>query len=65
MKTNSEVNGYQKRGRKPPGRKGWVDQMIERRAREQVAGAPSVVAGQGCDIEVSALSGDAPRRLSG
>ncbi|WP_244598691.1 ISNCY family transposase [Rhizobium tubonense] len=65
VKTNSEVNGYQKRGRKPPGRKGWVDQMIDRRAREQVASAPSTVAGQGCDIEVSALPGDAPRRLSG
>jgi hypothetical protein len=64
VKTNSEVIGYQKRGRKPPGRKGWVDQMVERRAAERASGAQSNVAGPGCDSEVSALPGDAPRRLS-
>lgn len=65
VKTNSEIISYKKRGRKPPGRKGWVDQMIERRARDQIESARSVVAGSGCDIEVSALPGDAPRRISG
>jgi hypothetical protein len=65
VKTNSEVIGYQKRGRKPPGRKGWVDQMVERRAAERASGAPSNAAAPGCDSEVSALPGDAPRRLSG
>ncbi|CAN7159582.1 ISNCY family transposase [Phyllobacterium sp. LjRoot231] len=65
VKTNSEGIAYQKRGRKPPGQKGRVDQMIERRACEQVASAPSIVAGPGCDIEVSALPGNTPRRMSG
>lgn len=65
VKTNSEVIGYQKRGRKPPGRKGWVDQMVERRAAERASGAPSNAAAPGCDSEVSALPGDAPQRLSG
>lgn len=31
VKTNSERIGYQKTGRKPPGRKSFVDQLMERR----------------------------------
>jgi hypothetical protein len=31
LKTNSERNGYQKTGQKPPGRKSFVDKMIEQR----------------------------------
>ncbi|NYZ15545.1 helix-turn-helix domain-containing protein [Azospirillum sp. RWY-5-1] len=32
VKTNSERNGYRKTGRKPPGRKGFVDKRAEARA---------------------------------
>ena len=33
VKTNSEVIGYQKRRQEPPGRKGWVDQIVEPTSR--------------------------------
>ena len=65
VKTNSEVIAYQKRERKPSRKNDWVEQRSERRMREQAAAARSNVAGPGCDIEVSALPGDAPQRLSG
>ncbi|PSH57522.1 hypothetical protein CU102_28005 [Phyllobacterium brassicacearum] len=65
VKTNSEVIAYQKRDRKPSRKNDWVEQRRERRMREQAAAARSNVAGPGCDIEVSALPGDAPQRLSG
>jgi hypothetical protein len=42
-----------------------VKQRRERRMREQAAAAQSNVAGPGCAIEVSALPGDEPRRLTG
>jgi hypothetical protein len=65
VKTNSEVIAYQKRDRKPSRKHEWVEQRRERRMRELAAAAQSNVAGPGCEIEVSALPGDAPRRLSG
>jgi hypothetical protein len=65
VKTNSEVIDYQKRDRKPSRGQAWVEQRRERRLREQATAALRNVAGPGCDIEVSALPGDEPRRLSG
>ncbi len=65
VKTNSEGIAYQKRERKPSRKNDWVEQRRERRMREKAAAARSNVAGPGCEIEVSALPGDAPRRLSG
>ena len=40
LKTNSERIGYQKTGRKPPGRKSFVDKMIEQRRAAEAAAAP-------------------------
>jgi transposase len=40
LKTNSESIGYQKTGRKPPGRKSFVDKMIEQRRAAEVGAAP-------------------------
>jgi Helix-turn-helix domain len=40
LKTNSERIGYQKTGRKPPGRKSFVDKMIEQRRAAEVGAAP-------------------------
>ena len=40
LKTNSERIGYQKTGRKPPGRKRFVDRMMARRRAAQLAAAP-------------------------
>ncbi|MGT3447668.1 hypothetical protein ACVQH8_27240, partial [Klebsiella pneumoniae] len=65
VKTNSEVIAYQKRARKPSRRNSWVEERRERRLREQAATDLFTVAGQSCDIEVSALPVDEPRHLSG
>ena len=40
LKTNSERIAYQKTGRKPPGRKSFVDKMIEQRRAAEAAAAP-------------------------
>ena len=40
LKTNSERIDYQKTGRKPPGRKSFVDKMIEQRRAAEAAAAP-------------------------
>jgi transposase len=40
LKTNSERIDYQKTGRKPPGRKRFVDNMIEQRRAAEAAAAP-------------------------
>jgi transposase len=40
LKTNSESIDYQKTGRKPPGRKSFVDKMIEQRRAAEAAAAP-------------------------
>ena len=39
LKTNSERIGYRKTGRTSPGRKSFVDRMVERRRAEQLAAA--------------------------
>jgi hypothetical protein len=40
LKTNSERIGYQKTGRKPPGRKSFVDKMMEQRRSAAACAAP-------------------------
>ena len=66
VKPDSEGIGYQKRGRQTARTKGWVDQIVEQQAAERASGAPSNAAAlRLLDGEVSALPGDAPRRLSG
>src|SRR5215208_4603601 len=40
LKNNSERIGYQKTGRKPPGRKSFVDKMFEQRRATEVGAAP-------------------------
>lgn len=65
VKTNSEAIDYQKRARKPSRRDSWIEKRREGRLQEQAATALFTVTGPGCDGEVSALPGDAPRHLSG
>ena len=40
VKTNSEKAGYQRTGRKSPGRRSFVDQLVERRVTEAQPAAP-------------------------
>lgn len=65
VKTNSEIIDYQKRARKPSRRDSWIEKRREGRLQEQAATALFTVTGPGCDVEVSALPGDATRHLSG
>ena len=45
LKTNSERIGYQKTGRKPPGRKSFVDKMIEQRRAAEAGSRTEIASG--------------------
>ena len=46
VKTNSEKAGYQRTGRKSPGRRSFVDLLVERRVTEAKSAAPSRAASE-------------------